>query len=246
LSLLLALLAAAQPAGFAVEERSELLEFSYAWPAEAEAIALLRAHLAGEMARARAGAARYARTDRSESAAEGRPFEAHHYGAGWGVVGNGPVLLSIAAEISSFTGGVHGNRDFAAILWDRAAGRRLDTARLLGPGALESLRPRFCAALDAMRADRRGSEPLEALADDDPFTACPALARHAMAPADRDGNGRFETLRVMLPPYAAGAYAEGEYVIDLAFESEDLAAIPDGLRSAFELPGERRAPLPDE
>ncbi len=238
------LLAAAQPADFAVEERSELLEFSYAWPARAEAIAPLRAQLAREMARARAAAARYARTDRAESAADGRPFEPHLYGAGWRVDGSTAVLLGLSAEISSFTGGVHGNHDFAAILWDLAANRRADIAALLGRPALGTLQPRFCAALDAMRAERR-NEPLSP-SPDDPFTACPPLARQVMAPADADGNGRFETLRILLPPYAAGPYAEGEYVVELAFDPGDLAAIPAGFRPAFEAPGERIDPLPDE
>ena len=244
MSLLLALALAAQPAGFAVEERGALLDFNYRWPAQAEAIAPLRRQLAAGMARARAAATRHARTDRADAAANGRPFEAHLYAGDWHVAGSTALLLSLAAEISSFTGGVHGNRDYAAILWNLAANRRADIAALLGRDALDAMQPRFCAALDAMRAERR-NEAFPA-SPDDPFTACPALARHAMAPADQDGNGRFELLRAMLPPYAAGPYAEGEYWIDLPFEPADLAAVPDGFRPAFEVAGERIRPLPDE
>jgi len=240
MNLLLALLAAAvPPADFAVDEQSALLEFRYRWPAVAEAIAPLRAHLGREMARARAAATRYARTDRADAAVNGRPFEAHWYDAGWRVDGSAAVLLSLSAEISTFTGGVHGNLNFAAILWDRAANRRRDIAALLGARAIEALRPRFCAALDAMRAERRGREALVPVGDDDPFTACPALAAQAMAPADDDGNGRFETLHVMLPPYAAGPFAEGEYVIELPFEPADLDGIACGYRPAFEVAGDR-------
>lgn len=245
MSLLLALALAAQPADFAVEESSELLEFSYAWPARAEAIAPLRAQLAREMARARAGAIRYARTDRADAAANGRPFEAHLYGAGWRVDGNAALLLSLSAEISSFTGGVHGNHDFAAILWDLARNRRAEIAALLGRRALGGLQPRFCAALDAMRAERRAGEEWPSFPGDS-FTACPALARQVMTPADEDGNGRFETLRILLPPYSAGPYAEGEYVVELAFDAGDLAGLPAGFRPAFEVPGDRITPLPDE
>lgn len=233
------LAAAAQLADFSVDERNELLEFRYRWPAVAEAIAPLRAHLGQEMARARVAATGYARTDRADAARNGRRFEAHWYDAGWRVDGSGAVLLSLSAEISTFTGGAHGNLSFAAILWDRAANRRRDIAALLGARAIEALRPRFCAALDAMRAERRGREALTPLADDDPFTACPALAGQAMAPADDDGNGRFETFHVMLPPYAAGPYAEGEYVIELPFGPADLDGIAGSYRPAFEVAGDR-------
>ena len=239
LTILLALLAAAaQPANFAVDEATPLLEFRYGWPAAADAIAPLRARLAGAMARARARATGYARIDRTDAAENGRPFEAHWYDAGWRIDGSGPVLLSLSAEISTFTGGVHGNTDFEAILWDRAAGRGVAAARLLGGNAIRAMAPRFCAALDAMRAERRAGEAFAAMLGD-PFTACPALAGQVMAPADGDGNGRFEALHVLLPPYAAGPFAEGDYRVALRFEPADLAAIPGRYRPAFEVAGER-------
>lgn len=241
--MLIALLAAAaaQPADFAVDEATPLLEFRYRWPAAADATAPLRARLAGAMAAARARASGYARTDQAASAQEGRPFEAHWYDAAWRIDGSGPVLLSLSAEISTFTGGVHGNTDFEAILWDRATGRRVEAARLIGGNAIRAMALRFCAALDAMRAERRGNEAFAAMPDD-PFTACPPLTGQVMAPADDDGNGRFETLHVLLPPYAAGPFAEGDYRVELPFEPADLAGMANRYRPDFEVAGERRPP----
>jgi hypothetical protein len=69
---------------------------------------------------------------------------------------------------------------------------------------------------------------------DDPFDRCPRLAEETVAPADEDGNGRFETLRVVLPAERAGPYIEGDYVIDIAFTPADLAPVPARYRSAFE------------
>ena len=52
----LALLLAAQPAAYEQRERTALLDFHYAWPAEAEAIPALRAELRRRMAAAHAEA----------------------------------------------------------------------------------------------------------------------------------------------------------------------------------------------
>jgi hypothetical protein len=57
-----------------------------------------------------------------------------------------------------------------------------------------------------------------------------------IAPADDDGNGRFEML---LPPAVAGPCVEGDYVVDIPFAPEDLTRVPDGYRPAFEAAGER-------
>src|SRR3546814_12391324 len=42
-----------------------------------------------------------------------------------------PRLLSLAAQVATFTGGAHGNTVFDSILWDRTLGREIEPADLL-------------------------------------------------------------------------------------------------------------------
>ncbi len=67
--------------------------------------------------------------------------------------------------------------------------------RCWGPALLRRLRPRFCAALNAQRAENRG-EPIRP-DPQDPFTTCPAFAELVLAPADGNHNRRFERLDVL-------------------------------------------------
>ncbi|MGQ0589896.1 MAG: PdaC/SigV domain-containing protein [Sphingosinicella sp.] len=212
------------------------LDFIYAWPTAAAEDPRLRAALERDRVEARAEAERYVAEDRQSRPPEAG-FNPHYYHQNWEVAGSAPQLLSLQASIETYTGGAHGNMHFEAILWDLADGRGIAGPELFGRAALERLGPRYCDALDAERAERRG-EPVRR-GSDDMFTDCPALAEQVMAPADEDGNGRFDSLRILLPPYAAGPYVEGDYIVELAFEPEDLAGIPDRFRPAFEVPGER-------
>ena len=232
--LLIAVVAAAgagEPPSFAAEERTDLLHFSYGWPAEVEAEPTLRARLAGELEAARDDARRTAEQDRAGRGGD-FPFNAHDYEKAWRIAGGTDRFLSLAASTHSYTGGAHGNLTFSAILWDRRADRAAEPAALLGAGALERLTPRYCEALDAERAGRRG-DPVQR-DPEDPFAACPALAGQVLAPADTDGDGRFDTLEVLIPPYVAGPWVEGPYVLEVALREEDLAGLAAQVRDSFE------------
>ena len=87
-------------------------------------------------------------------------------------------------------------------------------------------------AVDAQRAGKRGvALPLSG---DDYDTACPPLGDQVVVPVDSDGNGRFDLLRVLIPPYGAGPYAEGVYQIELKVDAATLASIAPYYRSSFE------------
>jgi hypothetical protein len=233
---LLASLAASGPVAeerpdFVVEERDEQLAFSYSWPAAVEAEPTLRARLAREMAAARAEARRTAEEDRVARGGD-FPFNPHDFEKAWRIAGGTERLLSLAASTHSYTGGAHGNVAFDALLWDREEDRPVEPAALLGAEAIATLTPRYCAALDAERAERRG-EPVSR-DPEDPFSACPPLAEQVLAPADSDGNGRFDTLEVLIPPYVAGPWVEGPYPIDVPLAAGDLAGLDGTLRESFE------------
>lgn len=226
------LLAAAQPADFQLSEGSDALAFSYGWPAIVGGDPVLEQAMRERLDAAREEANRYLAEDRESRPADA-PVNPHHYAAQWRADGETAPLLALSAAIETYTGGAHGNLQYAALLWDRAAHRPADAAGLLGAG-LARIGPRYCAALDAERAEKRGG-PTD---PDDMFGNCPQIDMQVLTPMDKDGNGRFDTLAILLPPYAAGPYVEGDYVIEVGFEAGDLAAIPAGYRAGFEAAGD--------
>ena len=232
--------AALQPADFLREEDNDLLDFAYGWPAEVERQPRLRALLTQDMERAHREAVDIANETRS---ARGGNYHTQFYSKVWQRAGSTPQLLSLYAATGMDTGGAHPNTTYGAMLWDAQADRATEVTILLGP-AIEAMAPRYCATLDADRAQRR-QEPV--VADpDDPFTICPPLSEQVIAPADRDGNGRFDTLQVLLAPYIAGPYVEGDYEVELRFQAGELTAVPANYRPSFEVPGPDFRPLPRE
>lgn len=226
----LALLAAAlQPQAFNHEEKGDLLEFSYGWPAVVGEQPTLQARLEAEMAEARAQALQWAEEDRASRGPD-LPFNGHHYATQWDTAGVTERLLSLTAATETYTGGAHGNLSLHALLWDRTEDEAVEPAALLGQATMADLSERFCAALDAERAERRG----EPVGRDDFFGDCPPLAEQALAPVDEDGDDRFERLDVLIPPYVAGPWVEGPYVIGVPFQAGDLAGLPAAYRAFFE------------
>lgn len=236
LLLLLAMLAAPPGAdGFRWEQEDERLEFSYRWPAEADAIPALRAELRRRLDADLAEATDVAAESETMAREGGYPFRSHDFVKVWETAGQTPRLMSLEAEVSTYRGGAHGNLGFSALLWDRAEAEAVDAASLLGLAALARLTPRFCDSLDAEREERRG-EPVRR-DPDDLFAACPPLADQVLAFADADRDGRLDSLRVLIPPYVAGPYVEGPYLIEVAFESADLGGMASEYRISFEPPG---------
>lgn len=216
-----------------VEEKSELLEFSYGWPAEAAAIPALAKQFEEELGRDRVEAQTTAKEDKAGHSESGTDFFAHSFSKEWRLAGNTTRLLSLVGETSSFTGGAHPNTDYDGAIWDRQAGRLLAVDALFAAkGAVESLSARYCKGLDAARAEKRG-EVLPP-SPDDFSTACPPLADQSVVAADTNGNGRFDMLQVWIPPSVAGAYAEGDYQVDLKLDEATLAALKPEYRDSFE------------
>jgi hypothetical protein len=234
--MLLLLAAAAPPHAVSFDRGAPGLEFHYGWPAAADALPALRARLQAEMARDRREA--LAALAESRRIARQNHFELvpQDYSKDWEVAGDSAPLLSLTANLGAFSGGAHPNTIFYGLIWDRRGNRALGASAVLGRATLARMRDRFCRALDRERASRREDWHPEA---GDPFLACPPYAEMVLAPVDKDGDRRFETLSVLIAPYIAGPYVEGEYLIELPFDAGDVAAIPAGWRAAFE-PARRR------
>jgi len=56
----------------------------------------------------------------------------------------------------------------------------------------------------------------------------------AIAPLDRNRNGRFDTIAFVASPYVAGPYVEGEYEISLPVTSHLIRGIRPEFRDSFE------------
>lgn len=218
--------------GRLVKEESELLEFIYGWPAEAAGVPKLRARFEADLARQRADSLAFAREDMAGRGA-GAPFHGHYFSKEWQTLGDGGRLLSLAATIATFTGGAHPNSTWEAILWDRAADKEIDVADIFtdGAAAFAAMTPAWCAELDRQRAEKRGEAP--PLEGPDWMVACRPLAESTVAPVDSDGDGRFDLMRVLVAPYEAGPYAEGEYVVDIPLTGPVLRLIEPGFGGAF-------------
>jgi hypothetical protein len=216
---------AAAAAAFLRAERTPLLDYHYAWPAEAGAIPALRANLQRQERAAHADAIDAARDSRNSASEAGVPFHREQYREDWRVAGSNARYLSLTADIATDNNGAHPNSDHDALLWSKAARRAVTVASVLGQARVAALTGRYCARLDAMRRERTGEAPT---------MACPPLAGRKTALADRDRNGRFEALRVLIPPYVASSYADGSFIVDVPLIRADLAGLAAADRPYFE------------
>lgn len=234
-ALLLSGCAAAAPAPPAAAATAESdLDFAMEWPREAEAIPALRRWFEARRQTAEANARRMVADDR-EARGPGVPFHRHEFEERWTIVGDSVRLLSLQTQTTSYSGGAHGNFSFSGLVWDRETDRPVDAAALFA-GGLAPFTDRYCAALDALREERRG-EPV--VRGSDFMTDCPVLAEQLVLPEDRDRDGRFDTLGIYVAPYTAGPWAEGPYETALPLTRADLGRVDAAYRASFAAAGAR-------
>jgi len=223
--------AAPVPRAVEIERNSATLEFSYSWPAEAAAIPPLDRRFRAAMDKAWREARATVREEQKLTREQKRQFNPQFYSMGWTTAGQSKRLLSLRSDQGTFTGGAHPNRSQGALLWDRALSREITVASLFATagGLAATTRKAYCAALDAERAKRREGVKLGG-----EFDECPKYADLAIAPADGDKDGRFDTLDVVASPYVAGPYVEGEYEISLPVTPALVAVLKPQFRTWFE------------
>ncbi|MFN4221633.1 MULTISPECIES: DUF4163 domain-containing protein [Novosphingobium] len=215
-----------------VKEENELYQFEYAYPAQAAAIASLRAMLEADLARNRDELA----TEAKEGAALARessfPFNPYSRSVNWQVVTDLPGWLSLSALVSFYSGGAHPNYVFDTLLWDRAADKRRAPVDLFTSAAALSaaIRAPFCRELDRQRAKKRGGD--QASSGISEFDACIDPAAQTVILGSSNGR-TFDRIGVLIAPYAAGPYAEGEYEVTLPVTAKVLEAVRPEYRAAF-------------
>ncbi|MFT3976382.1 MAG: DUF4163 domain-containing protein [Sphingomonas bacterium] len=222
---------AAALAGGAVAQGHDYT-FDYAYPPEAARIAPLRAWLEKDKAKMRASIAEQAAEGREEARKNGYPFHEYEASKKWQVVTSTPRFLSLSGEVYSFTGGAHGSPGTVALLWDKAAQRRISSvAVFVSAAALQAaIGPAYCAKLDAERLKRRG-EPTK---PGDPFGECPKLGELTVL-LGSSNRLKIDRIGLIADPYVAGPYAEGSYEVTLPVTPAVLGAVKPAYRATFAL-----------
>ncbi len=222
-----------RPQGVTITEKDDLVEFKFAWPAAAAAIpaidAEMRAHATEHLKKAREGS----REEQKVRAGSDLPITPFAFDADWKAVGENSRFLSLAAKVYEFTGGAHGNTHYDILLWDKGASTKRSALDLFADRAAATLHinATYCPLLDAQRAEKR--EEALPLQGEGWQVECPDASKYPIAPVDANGDGRFDRLRVLLPPYEAGPYAEGTYEVDVPVDDRVKAMIRPEHREAF-------------
>ncbi|MET0249012.1 MAG: DUF4163 domain-containing protein [Sphingobium sp.] len=223
--------AAAPVKAVSVSEKTDLLEFSFGYPAPAAGIPAIARRLDADMRRSKDDALAMAREDKAAADQSGFPFHTHSLETTWSVAADTPRLLSLRSETYVFTGGAHGMTGYGALLWDKARQREASlSAMMVAPSAFAAAtRDRFCTDLDAERAKKRGA-PVKR--GNDEFTKCIDPMKEVLVPASTDGR-RIDRITVVIAPYSAGPYAEGSYEVELPVDAAMLKAIRPEFHAAF-------------
>lgn len=210
---------------------SKALEFSYEWSAEAAAVQALDKRFRADLDKVYKEALANARDDREAARGQKRDFNGHYFSMQWTTAGETARLLSLQGELGTFEGGAHPNTSYDALLWDRKLNRQINMGALLtGRGNFAALtRTAYCKALDAERATRREGEKLGG-----EFDECPKYTDLAIAPVDKNANGRFDSIDFVASPYVAGPYVEGEYEVELPVTARLIEALRPEYRESFE------------
>jgi hypothetical protein len=227
--LLLATAADARPVK--IVRNSAMMEFSYQWPSEAAAIPVLDRRFRAEAAKEYRRHLKLGVEDKKLYRQQQRGSVTDFYSKTWSTAGETPRLLSLQYKHATYTGGAHPNTDYGALLWDRKLDRPIPVVALFRQSAAFAnlTRAPYCRSLNQERQNRRGGEKIN-LPD---FKACPKYADLAIAPADKNKDGRFDTIAFIASPYTAGPYVEGEYDTSVPVTSQLIAAIKPEYRSSF-------------
>src|SRR3546814_6913837 len=89
----------------AVEEKTDLIEFSYSYPAEAARIPGLAAWLDSDRAAQRGALVDAAERDKAAAEKNDFPYHAHSHLETWQRITDTPRFLSLSSEIATYLGG---------------------------------------------------------------------------------------------------------------------------------------------
>ncbi len=211
----------------AVAQGSADYDFEYTYPAQAGAIAPLKAWLEADKAKLRTSTARDAAADRREAKGSGFPFRKHDASRVWQVVTDTPRFLSLSSVSYGYTGGAHGSTASGALLWDKRVGRRIDPrAVFVSNAALQAaVMPAWCKWMVAERQRRIGA------GGDGMFGKCPAVKDVTVLLGSSTGRA-IDRIGVIADQYLVGSYAEGQYETTVPVTPAVLRAVKPEYRGA--------------
>jgi hypothetical protein len=217
-----------------VAEKSDMLEFSYSYPAQAAAIPFLVDRFGKELASSKADALAMAKDDKAAAVQSDFPFHAHSLETKWAVSADTPRFLALRSETYTYTGGAHGMTGYETLLWDKARKRETSVrAVMTSPAAFAAaIHDRFCKELDRQRAEKRGAPVVRG---DDDFTKCIDPMDQVLAYTSKDGK-LIDGVTVIVGPYNAGPYAEGSYDVGLPVDAALRKAIKTEYQDGFVKP----------
>jgi len=231
---ILAAAAAIAPPGRQIEVKTKTYEFSYSYPAAAGRIPALKAWLDKDAAKQQADIAASARQGVAAAKDVGGSFNGYDSSTDWQVVTELPGWLSLSGTYGDYTGGAHPNHNPIALLWDKTQNRRVEASDLFTSKAAltAAIRKPFCAALDKQRETVRG-QPIDPKSKD-PFDACIDPVGEAVIFGSAD-HVHFTRIGVLIGPYEAGPYSDGDYEVTLPVTPAVLAAVRPEHRAVFSL-----------
>lgn len=215
-----------------VRESNALYEFSYSYPASAGAVPALKAYLDADIEKQRAGLIAQAKQEKAARVDGDFPYNPLGRWIEWKQVTDLPGYLSLSASVSTYEGGAHPNHVSDALVWDRQAGVRREPADFFTSKQALSrvIRDDFCRALDRERSRRRGERVKRDSGN--PFDECIDPVESTVILGSSHGKA-FDRLGVLVAPYSAGPYAEGDYDVTLPVTEAVLAAVKPEFRPAF-------------
>jgi hypothetical protein len=202
---------------FAYDKKGELVEFNYAWSAEASRTPALARKLKVDLEREFQIAATAAEVERAAARAAGKTYRGSTYSRRWTTAGQSARLLSLDGRLKTRDGSGNVARRADGLLWDRSARSEVAVDRLFDTsGAADAmLRLPGCAKLR---------------------NAAPTCRREvAIIPVDSDRNRRFDHFRLIVPSSSAEAASDPGEDLSVPVSASMLAALKPGYRAGFEV-----------
>lgn len=215
-----------------VELETKEFQFDYFYPAAAARIPALRTWLEADLAKQKREIARFAAEEKKNAREGGYDYHQVYISVGWSTVTELPGWISLLASIESYEGGAHPNHNYDALLWDKQAGKaRAVTDLFVSRDAFrKAIRADFCREIDKQREEKRGEKIKPG--GDDPFEVCidPLESTVILGSSTRKA---FDRIGVVVAPYAAGPYVEGDYEVTLPVTAKLLALVRPQYRKFF-------------
>lgn len=213
-----------------LSEKTPLLDFQYVIPPEAAARKVIRDWMTGQANRLKALALKSAESDEAASKEGGYDYRQHSDGTRWAATADTRSLMSFQGQHYFYTGGAHPMVNYIAAVYDKPAGKLLKPSEIFADPeqAYAALTPAYCKRLDELRLEKRGAKTDPA----DMFGGCPKLSEATILPVSTTPK-QIDRLRIILDPYVAGPYAEGEYVVELEVDQSMVDLIKREYQGVF-------------